>query len=56
MTLQETIKLFGADGSVNLGPVCLDPLGLKFLAAKVGNKYFSGCENNVWAIRYETSD
>ena len=42
LTLQETIELFGAEESVDLGPIRLDPLGMKFLATKVGERLKGG--------------
>lgn len=38
LTLKETVRLFGAEEPVHLGPVQLDPLGMQFLASRVGNR------------------
>ena len=36
LTLEETVRLFGSEQPVDLGPVQLDPLGMQFLATRVG--------------------
>ncbi len=38
LTLQETIELFGAEEAPDIDPIRLDPLGMKFLATKVGER------------------